>query len=110
MVCIDEAVLRPGFQSGLDLWWVDILSEKTTMTSRHYTGLYCQQLLLWLSRSSDQTREPQEQSLSLHGNAAPPQRATTQYLEGEELHALSFPAHPTAKTQHHATCGCFPAV
>ena len=94
VVWIDEAgdrpvVLRTGFQSNKGLFTilfnhtgplkVDILPEKTTMTSRHYTGT-----VLPTGVAACQEQRPNvgtTRTVLLHDSAAPRKaRATIQYL------------------------------
>jgi histone-lysine N-methyltransferase SETMAR len=107
MAWIDEAgdrpvVLRPGFSCKkrlLTIFFiytgplvVDILPEKTTMTSHHYTETVLPKVV-----AAVQDQRPNvgtSRSMLLHDNAAPHKaRATTQYLEAVQLHQLPHPAY-----------------
>ena len=87
MVCyIDKAghrpvLLRPGFQSKKRLFAVlfslvgpmavDILPEKTTMTSHHYTGALLAKVVSAVLEQQLNVRITRR-TLLLHGNATPP--------------------------------------
>ena len=73
---------------------VDILPEKTTMTSHHYTGALLAKVVSAVLEQQLNVRITRR-TLLLHGNATPPHktRATTQCLEGEQLRALAHPPY-----------------
>ena len=117
MVWIDEAgdrsvVFRLGFQSKKQLFTiffnhagplvVDILSDKTTMTSRHYTGTVLPNVV-----AAVQEKRPNvgpTRTLLLHDNADPHKtRATILYLDGEKLQVLPHPPY----SPDLAPCDCW---
>ena len=112
MVLIDEAgdspvVLRPGVQSKKRLFtiffnnagplMVDVLSDKTTMTSRLYTGTVLPKVV-----AAVQEQRPNvgtTRTLLLHDNAAPsPQSNGHSSVSGGRK--VTSPAPPTSMADH----------
>ena len=99
------SLLRPGFHSKKRLLItcfnypgplvVDVLSEKTTMTSRHYTGSVLPKVVAAV-RSSDQTWEPQEHWYSM--TMVLPTKQGPQFSIRREKSYMSCPTHPTDLT------------
>ena len=81
------------FSTMLDLWWSTFCERRQQWPAASTQEQYCQKLLR-LSRSSDQTWEPQGHYYSMTMLLRPHKAtATVQYLEGEKLQVLPHPPY-----------------